>query len=143
VDRNALRALSVFNTQINIVGDETFTVFGDGKTSIGGTYVPVGYQLAVKGKIIAEEVVVQLRSNWPDYVFSNTYKLKPLSEVEAYIKANNHLQNIPSAKEVEVNGVTLGNIVTQQMAKIEELTLYLIEQQKQIDALKKQLESLK
>ena len=120
-----------------------FVVWGDGRVAIGDSYVPAGYRLAVKGNIIAEEVVVQLRTTWPDYVFNKDYKLKPLSEVEQYISKNKHLQNIPSAKEIETNGVTLGNMVSKQMEKIEELTLYLIEQQKQIEELKKQVESLK
>lgn len=122
---------------------ESFVVHGDGRTAIGDSYVPTGYQLAVKGKVLAEEVVVQLRNDWPDYVFNKDYKLKPLSEVEQYIFKNKHLQNIPSAQEIEANGVTLGNVVSKQMEKIEELTLYLIEQQKQIEELKKRVESLK
>lgn len=143
VNRNFVRALSVFNTVTNASGDETFAVYGDGRTAIGSSYVAPGYKLAVNGKIITEEVVVQLRASWPDYVFSNNYNLKPLSEIEEYIKANNHLQNIPSAIEIEKNGVSIGNIVAKQMEKIEELTLYLIEQHKQIEELKKQMEALK
>ncbi|MES2568116.1 MAG: hypothetical protein V4565_14670 [Bacteroidota bacterium] len=143
VNRSFIKALSVFNTVTNANGDETFVVFGDGRVGIGDSYVPTGYQLAVKGKILAEEVVVQLRTAWPDYVFNKDYKLKSLSEVESYISKNKHLENIPSSQEIEINGVTLGNVVSKQMEKIEELTLYLIEQQKQIEELKKQVESLK
>jgi hypothetical protein len=143
VNRNFIKALSVFNTVTNTNGDETFVVYGDGRTAIGSSYVAPGYKLAVNGKIITEEVVVQLRSNWPDYVFEKNYKLKSLSEIEDFIKQNNHLQNIPTANEIEKDGVSIGSIVSKQMEKIEELTLYLIEQQKQIDELKKQVDILK
>ena len=143
VNRNRTHALSVFNTLNNANGDELFTVFGNGKVAIGDNYVPADYHLAVKGKVLAEEVVVLLRANWPDYVFYKNYQLKPLSEVEKYINEHKHLQNIPTAKDIETNGVPLGTIVTQQMEKIEELTLYLIEQQKQIEELKKQMNTIK
>ncbi|PWL28955.1 pyocin knob domain-containing protein [uncultured Roseivirga sp.] len=68
--------------------------------------------------------------SFPDYVFSENYKLKTLSELEAYIKANGHLPNIPTAKEVEANGQDLGLIQQKLLEKIEELTLYTIEQNK-------------
>ena len=64
-----------------------------------------GYKLTVTGKVICEEVKVQLRSAWPDYIFADGYKLKPLFEVEQFIAKNKHLPNIPSAAEVEKNGI--------------------------------------
>lgn len=137
---NSIKALSVNNSNFST---NTFEVYADGRTKIGGVKPAVGYMLSVGGKIMAEEVVVQLQSSWPDYVFSKDYKLTPLTNVAEYISKHHHLQNIPSAKEIETNGVTLGNVVSKQMEKIEELTLYLIEQQKQIEELKKQVESLK
>jgi cytoskeletal protein CcmA (bactofilin family) len=136
-------SIKAFSIEAYTGGTNNFVVYGDGRTVIGDSYAPAGYQLAVKGKVIAEEVVVQLRATWPDYVFAKNYNLKPLSEIEAYIKEHKHLQNIPSAKEIEKEGVTLGTIVTKQMEKIEELTLYLIEQQKQIEELKKLVDSIK
>ena len=142
VNRNFIKALSVFNTVTNTNGEETFVVYGDGRSAIGSSYVAPGYKLAVNGKIITEEVVVQLRSNWPDYVFEKSYKLKSLSEIEDFIQQNNHLENIPTASEIEKNGVSIGSLVSKQMEKIEELTLYLIQQQKQIEALQKEVKSL-
>ena len=142
VNRDFIKALSVNNTVTNTNGDETFVIYGDGRTAIGSSYVAPGYKLAVNGKIITEEVVVQLRSNWPDYVFEKNYKLKSLSEIEDFIKQNNHLENIPTASEIEKNGVSIGSLVSKQMEKIEELTLYLIQQQKQIEALQKEVKSL-
>ncbi|MCB9042755.1 MAG: hypothetical protein R2798_04860 [Chitinophagales bacterium] len=104
--------------------------------SVGGTTIATGYKLSVAGKVIAEEVRVQLQANWPDYVFSNDYDLMSISELENSIKENNHLPGVPSASEVEANGITLGDMSRIQMEKIEELTLYIIDLQKQIDALK-------
>ena len=96
-----------------------------------------GYKLRVYGKVIAEEVRVQLKAAWPDYVFSKNYKLKSLGEVEEYIAANSHLPNVPATAEVEKSGIALGEMQTKMMEKIEELTLYIIGLQKQIDSLKK------
>lgn len=141
---SAQKAIAIYPKTGNAVASNAnFVVFNNGSTSIGDAYVPSGYKLAVNGKIITEEVVVQFRNTWPDYVFQKDYKLKPLAEVEQYIVGHQHLQGIPSAKDIETEGVKLGDIVSKQMEKIEELTLYLIEQQKQIEHLKKEVESLK
>lgn len=105
---------------------------------IGITTVPASYKLAVAGNIITEEVKVKLQSSgWPDFVFEEKYKLPTLSEVEAHINKKGHLQNIPSAAEVKENGVLLGDMNAKLLQKIEELTLYTIEQEKEIRSLKK------
>jgi hypothetical protein len=109
---------------------------------IGIATVPNGYKLAVKGKIIAEELKIQLQSNWPDYVFAPNYKLPTLKEVEKHIKQKGHLQNIPSAKDVAKNGVFLGEMTKSLLLKIEELTLYTIQQEKEIVFSKKNNENL-
>jgi hypothetical protein len=96
-----------------------------------------GYKLRVGGKIISEEVLVQLNASWPDYVFAPNYKLSSLKDVKKYIKQNNHLPNIPSAKEIEKDGISLGEMQRKMMEKIEELTLHLIQQQEKIEALEK------
>jgi hypothetical protein len=96
------------------------------------------YRLSVNGKVRANEVKVY--TGWADFVFAPNYRLRPLSEVESYIKTNGHLPEIPSAKEVEANGVNIGETQSKLLQKIEELTLYLIEQNKQI---KEQNEMLK
>lgn len=101
-----------------------------------GTTDPQGYKLAINGSAIAESVTVKLHGSWPDYVFKPRYKLLPLNEVKTYIDKNQHLPNMPSEQEVKDNGINLGEIVKLQTKKIEELTLYLIEQQKQIEDLK-------
>ncbi|AXG69495.1 hypothetical protein KORDIASMS9_01718 [Kordia sp. SMS9] len=95
------------------------------------------YSMYVKGGTIAEEV--RIRTGWADYVFDNNYKLMPIHEVADFIDKNGHLPNIPSAKTVESEGLELGVITTKQQEKIEELTLYMIQLQKQLDALKEKL----
>jgi hypothetical protein len=96
------------------------------------------YKLAVSGKVICEEVRVKLASSgWPDYVFANNYQLPPLTEVEKFIDQHKHLPNVPSAEEVEKDGIAVGDMQKRMMEKIEELTLYVIELQKQVNLLKK------
>jgi len=95
------------------------------------------FKVKSSGFVYARSIEVTL-ANFPDYVFSNNYKLMTLAEVEAYIKKNHHLPNVPSAIEVEKNGANLGELARIQMEKIEELTLYIIELKKQMDELQKQ-----
>jgi hypothetical protein len=94
------------------------------------------YLLAVDGKIISEEVRVELSGSWPDYVFHEGYVLTPLPELEKQIETLGHLPGIPSAENVETDGILLGDMQRSMMEKIEELTLYVIELQKEIEALK-------
>ncbi|WP_420319188.1 hypothetical protein [Ekhidna sp.] len=87
-------------------------------------------KLTVKGTVHAQEVRVDLSVPGPDYVFEPTYNLRTLEETEAYIQSNKHLPEIPSAKEMEANGVQLGEMNMLLLKKIEELTLHLIEANK-------------
>ncbi|SDL55481.1 hypothetical protein SAMN05421820_101724 [Pedobacter steynii] len=96
-------------------------------------------RLAVSGTIRAQEIKVEA-ANWPDYVFEKDYNLRPLAEVEQFVKLNKHLPDIPSAKEAEANGVALGEMNKLLLKKIEDLTLYIIEQDKRILALEKSKE---
>jgi len=98
------------------------------------------YRLSVKGKVRAEEVKVY--NTWADYVFHPNYALPSLTEVENYIAKNGHLKNVPSAKEITQNGLELGEMAKIQQEKIEELTLYLIQQNKEIEELKAQMKLL-
>jgi hypothetical protein len=91
-----------------------------------------GYQLAVNGNAIFNKVVVKPYPNWPDYVFDSAYQLRPLAKVDQYIKANHHLPEIPSADSVEKAGMDVGANQAALLKKIEELTLYVIEQNKLI-----------
>ncbi len=104
-----------------------FTVENDGKVGIGTTS-PTN-KLEVNGKIRSKEVIVEA-TGWPDYVFTDDYDLPTLAEIEVFIKANKHLPGVPSAKQVEENGLTLGEMNALLLKKIEELTLHTIEQEK-------------
>ncbi|MEX0313282.1 MAG: hypothetical protein AB3N18_03820, partial [Allomuricauda sp.] len=103
-----------------------------GDVAIGTITVPAGYKMAVDGKLITEEITVQLSGNWPDYVFEEGYDLPTLEEIQKHIKEKGHLPNIPSAKELEANGAELGEINRLLMEKIEELTLYILQQQNEL-----------
>lgn len=78
----------------------------------------------------------------PDYVFKKTYKLRPLSEVRSYIAANSHLPEIPSAQAMEQTGINLSEMNMQLLKKVEELTLYLLEKDDQLENQQKKDQSL-
>jgi len=118
----------------------------NGTTYDVNTYYSMqGNQLEVNGIIRSKEIKIEA-SLWPDYVFEDHYDLKELSEVEKFIAKNGHLPNIPSAKEVENNGISVGEMNAKLLEKIEELTLYLIQQRKEknteIRQLNKRIEQL-
>jgi hypothetical protein len=123
-------------------GDVLFSPSENGQVGIGITSAANmpdnDYLLAVDGKIIVEEVRVEVSGSWPDYVFNNDYALTPLNILENEIKEKGHLPGIPSAEEVEANGFDLGDMQKRMMEKVEELTLYVIELKKEIEALKKE-----
>jgi len=117
----------------------SFVTIGDvevAKRSAAGTG---GYNLLVKGGILTEKVKVALASttDWADYVFEPSYKLMPLDEVESFTKENKHLPNVPSADEMAESGLDVAQTSKMFMEKIEELTLYMIELNKEIEELKK------
>lgn len=118
-------------------------IAANGNVTIGTTLTPIDYKLAVGGKIIAEELKVKLQSaGWPDYVFKNDYKLHSIEEVEKQIKNHGHLADIPSAEQVEKDGIEVGEMNRLLLQKIEELTLYLIQQHKEIEKLKSDYEAI-
>jgi hypothetical protein len=91
-----------------------------------------GYELSVNGQIVCEELLVQSSLDWPDYVFADDYPLRSLAEVESHIKTQRRLPGIPSAADLEQEGLSIGTMQKRMMEKIEELTLYTIEQDKQL-----------
>jgi hypothetical protein len=99
--------------------------------------------LTVNGTIHAKEVKIDLSGSFADYVFEKNYSLKPLSEVHLYIKDNGHLPDIPSAEDVKKNGMNVADMQVKLLQKVEELTLYAIDQQKRIEALEKELREVK
>lgn len=114
----------------------------NGKVRIGNgandLKTPDGYKLFVQEGILTEKlkVAVKTTGNWADYVFNNDYSLMPLNEVEAFVKENKHLPNVPSASEMVKNGLDVAQMDAKLLEKVEELTLYIIEQNKQIEELK-------
>lgn len=99
------------------------------------------FKINSNGNLFARKVTVTVSSAFPDYVFENNYHLTPLKELEAFIKNNKHLPNIPSARAIAENNnqVDLGDLQLKLLEKVEELTLYIIQQQKEIEALKVKL----
>lgn len=114
-------------------------------TACGGNSFAGSHKLYVNGSILSTGLKVAnfCSANWADYVFEDNYNLKSLNEVEKFIIENKHLPNIPSAMEIEKEGLDVAQMQAKQMEKIEELTLYLIEMKKEIDQLKKENAILK
>ncbi len=124
------------------VGSERMRIQSNGNVGIGTTDTK-GFKLGVNGKIAAEEVKIALYANWSDFVFKKDYDLPSLKEVEQHIKEKGHLKDIPSAEDVEKNGFFLANMNSKLLQKIEELTLYTIQQEKRINTLETENKTLK
>jgi hypothetical protein len=117
---------------LNITGYVGIATTNNGSQKADGEV----FRLAVRGRILAEEL--RVRTGWADDVFLPSYRLATLTEVEKHIQQHGHLPGIPSAAAVEANGIQVGEMNSLLLRKIEELTLHLIRQQKQIDGLKRQ-----
>ncbi|BFP40641.1 hypothetical protein FGF1_14860 [Flavobacteriaceae bacterium GF1] len=117
------------------------TIKNTGEMGIGTTTPDA--KLAVKGSIHAEEVKVDLNVPAPDYVFKDGYDLKSLQEIQDYIKEHGHLPNVPSAQEMEEDGIELGGMNMKLLEKIEELTLYTLDQENELKTLKEDVKKLK
>lgn len=126
-------------------GTELLTIEPNGNVGIGTPLLnnPNNYKLAVNGTVGAKSVKVEITSNtWPDYVFDAKYPLKPIQELAQFIQLNKHLPEVPSASEIELNGVDVAEMLKLHMQKIEELTLYVIELKRENEAQKIQIEKL-
>ncbi|MEO8150536.1 MAG: hypothetical protein ABI723_23090 [Bacteroidia bacterium] len=109
---------------------------------VGTTTSATGFIASIGGKLIAEEVRVDLKAAWPDYVFANDYKLMSLEELATSINTYKHLPGIPSATEMKEKGITLGEMQTKTIEKIEEQALYLIQLKKENNELRARIEAL-
>jgi hypothetical protein len=141
-----ISAIGVYGTASSATNNWAGYFDGDAYISsdlrIATTTQATGYSLSVNGKIACEEVLVEDMTSWPDYVFAEDYKLMSLAELEKSIEQNNHLPGLPSASEIEENGLSLGDMQKRMIEKIEELTLYTIEQGKMISELQQKMEAL-
>lgn len=128
-----VRTMAISSTGKVIIGKEILTA--------APSATPDGYRLYVSKGILTEKLKVANSHdiNWADFVFDDEYKLMPLQHVENYIRENKHLPEIPSAKEVTKDGIDVAEMDAKLLQKIEELTLYVIQQQKDIENLKKQI----
>jgi len=125
----------------NGANNNLLNILKNGNIGIG-TKTP-DMKLTVKGNIHAEEVKIDLNIPAPDYVFKEDYNLRTIEQLESFIKQNSHLPEIPSAKEFKQNGVMQAEMDMNLLKKIEELTLYTIQQEKQLDKQSKEIEDLK
>jgi hypothetical protein len=134
---NSLRTNPIY-FQIN--SNNVMAISGVGNVGIGTSNPDT--KLAVKGTIHAEEVKVDLNVPAPDYVFNSDYKLKDLTEIKEFINCNKHLPEVPTAVEMNDKGVNIGDLQMILLKKIEELTLYSIQQSEDIKTLKQKIEEL-
>lgn len=128
------------DSELNV--QSRFYIDSNGNFGIG-TKDTKGFKLGVNGRVAALEIKVATYTNWSDFVFEKSYELPTLAEVENHIKEKGHLKDIPSAEEVKREGFYLGAMDAKLLQKIEELTLYTIQQQKEIEQLRKENNKVK
>ena len=149
IESNKLYIANSSTTQPTVYGDfsANFVSIGNNITLAKRDAIATAgsYGLLVEKGILTEKLKVATISSadWADYVFESSYKLMALEEVEKFVKANKHLPNVPSADEMSKNGLDVVTSDSKLLEKIEELTLYMIEMNKEIKALKKENEQLK
>lgn len=120
---------------------EVLTLTSSGNVGIGAADTK-GYKLAVNGDAIFTKLKVKSFGSWPDYVFDKNYQLPSLEDIENFVKVNRHLPDIPSAKEVEKEGLDVGDMNRRLLQKVEELTLYLIDLKRENEKLRGRVEIL-
>jgi hypothetical protein len=126
---------------VKLGANARFVVKGDGRTGIGTASPDAAYMLDVAGKIRACEVRVSTAGNWCDYVFEPTYQLMSLGELELYIQKNKHLPEVPTTEQVNEEGIEIAQMNVVLLKKVEELTLYIIQLQKELITAQESLNS--
>lgn len=139
VDPSLNAARLIFGTN----GADRMVIHSNGNVGIGTGDNTPGSRLTVNGSIHAKEVKVNLNVPGPDYVFDKNYALTSLPDTEKYIKKHKHLPGIPSAKEMEANGINLSEMNMKLLEKVEELTLHLIKINTKVERLENENEQLK
>lgn len=134
--------LTFYTTNTEGLTQDRIYIAKDGKVGIGTNQWHPQCELDVNGTIRAKEIKIEIE-NWADFVFNKDYKLPTLQEVESHINEYNRLPDIPSEKQVKEEGTNIGEMQAKLLQKIEELTLYLINQNKKIEEQDKEIESLK
>jgi hypothetical protein len=138
---NGAASLQIMNDgEFNWYTSSSFGNAGDAVALSRRMYLD-GTGLSVNGNIKTKKIIVS-QTGWPDYVFDSSYALRSLSEVEKFIAKNKHLPDMPSAKEVEEKGISVGENQALLLKKIEELTLHLIRQDKLLEKQAKQISDL-
>lgn len=138
VDRNGVMKLNSKN------GDQKSPLMINGIVGVNVRDVNKlnsGYSLYVEGDVLAEKVSIKSYGHWPDFVFGNNYELMPLGELKQYVAENSHLPNVPSEAEVNQNGIDVGDMQGILLKKIEELTLYILQQEERITELENELKA--
>ena len=113
-----------------------------GKVSVNTNSMNTSYSLCVKGGILTDKVKIMHSSDWPDYVFASGYLLMPLSDLKSFVKEYHHLPEVPTENDIMTEGIEIGDMQGILLKKIEEMTLYILQQQEQIDKLEQRINEL-
>ncbi|HEU4555608.1 MAG TPA: hypothetical protein VFS25_22370 [Chitinophaga sp.] len=139
--KNAAKLNNNNVVMINSFGQNLVAFKADGSVGIGALDTK-GYKLAVNGSAVFTKVKVKAYTGWPDFVFEKDYTPMSLADLEQFVKQNKHLPDIPTAQDVQENGQDLGEMNKKLLQKVEELTLYIIQLQKNSEAQLKMIQQL-
>lgn len=113
-----------------------------GQVGINTGSTNTSYSLCVSGGILTDKINIMHTRHWPDYVFSSDYQLMPLADLKAFVYENHHLPEVPSENNIMSEGIEIGDMQGILLKKIEEMTLYILQQQEQIDKLEQRINEL-